>query len=161
MPEHFRGFAAVVERDGGTTYATICRGVADDEDVLGLLHAAPPAQARPLLLLGAVHFLLLSGVQHPLAAHYDTVATVLGEPPRTPTTDVTAAFISFCHDFAPELTELIATRRTQTNEVGRCIALLPGLCHIASHDAEGEPLSLLDLGTSAVRTESPSCSRYV
>ena len=149
MPEHFRGFAAVVERDGGTTYATICRGVADNEDVLGLLNAAPPAQARPLLLLGAVHFLLLSGVQHPLAAHYDTVAATLGSPPQTPTTDVTAAFISFCHDFGPQLTQLIATRRTQTNEVGRCTALLPGLCHIASHDAEGGPLSLLDLGTSA------------
>ena len=149
MPEHFRGFAAVVERDGGTTYATICRGVADNEDVLGLLNAAPPAQARPLLLLGAVHFLLLSGVQHPLAAHYDTVAATLGSPPQTPTTDVTAAFISFCHDFRPALTELIATRRTQTNEVGRCTALLPGLCHIAALQPDAGPLSLLDLGTSA------------
>jgi hypothetical protein len=149
MPEHFRGFAAVVERDGGTTYATICRGVADDADVLALLNAAPPAQARPLLLLAAVHYLLLSGVEHPLAAHYDTVATMSGSPPHAPTTDVTADFISFCHDFGPELTELIATRRTQTNEVGRCTALLPGLCHIASQYAEGAPLSLLDLGTSA------------
>ncbi|HEY6429962.1 MAG TPA: DUF2332 domain-containing protein, partial [Acidimicrobiales bacterium] len=149
MPEHFRGFAAVVERDGGTTYATICRGVADNEDILSLLDAAPPAQARPLLLLGAVHFLLLSGAEHPLAAHYDTVATMAGSPPAYPKTDLTAAFISFCHDFRPQLTELIATRRTQTNEVGRCTALLPGLCHIASERAEGQPLSLLDLGTSA------------
>ncbi len=149
MPEHFLGFATVVERDGGTTYATICRGVAHDEDVLALLDAAPAAQRRPLLLLAAVHFLLLSGAEHPLATHYDTVATLAGTPPRPPATDVTAAFISFCHDFAPEITELVATRRTQTNEVGRCTALLPGLCHIASHYADDRPLSLLDLGTSA------------
>jgi hypothetical protein len=149
LTEHFRGFAAVVERDGGTTYAAICRGVADDAGVLALLDAAPPAQRRPLILLAAVHYLLLSGVPHPLAAHYDTVTTMLGLPPETPTTDVTAAFISFCHDLRPQLTELVATRRTQTNEVGRCTALLPGLCHIAAEAGRGEPLTLLDLGTSA------------
>jgi hypothetical protein len=149
MHEHFRGFATVVERDGGTTYATICRGVADDDHVLSLLDAAPPAQRRPLLLLAAVHFLLLSGAEHPLAAHYDTVATLSGSPSVSPTHDVTADFISFCHEFRPALTELIATRRTQTNEVGRCTALLPGLCHIAALQPDGVPLSLLDLGTSA------------
>ena len=31
------------------------------------------AQRRPNLLLAAVHFLLLGGAAHPLAAHYDTV----------------------------------------------------------------------------------------
>jgi hypothetical protein len=149
MPEHFRGFAAVAERDGGTTYATICRGVADDAEVLSLLDAAPPAQQRPLLLLAAVHFLLLSGIAHPLAAHYDTVTAMVGPPPDSPTNDVTADFVSFCHDFRPELTQLIATRRTQTNEVGRCTALLPGLCHVASLHPDRRPLSLLDLGASA------------
>jgi hypothetical protein len=148
MTEHFRGFADVVERDGGTTYAAICRGVAEDEDVLGLLDAAPPEQRRPLLLLAAVHSLLLSGIDHPLAAYYDTVTTMRGSPPTPPTTDVTSAFRSFCLDHREELTQLIATRRTQTNEVGRCTALLPGLCHVASLH-RGEPVSLLDLGTSA------------
>ena len=48
-----------------------------------------------------------------------------------------------------ELERLIATRSTQTNEVGRCTGLLPGLCHIAAQYEWHEPLSLLDLGTSA------------
>ena len=48
-----------------------------------------------------------------------------------------------------ELERLIATRSTQTNEVGRCTGLLPGLCHIAAQYGWQEPLSLLDLGTSA------------
>ena len=74
LSDHFRGFAAVVERDGGTTYAAICRGVADDDDVLSLLDGAPLPQRRPLLLLAAVHYLLLAGAEHPLAAFYDTVA---------------------------------------------------------------------------------------
>jgi hypothetical protein len=148
MTEHFRDFADVVERDGATTYALICRGVAEDEEVLGLLDSAPPEQRRPLLLLAAVHSLLLSGVDHPLAAYYDTVATVRGSMPRTPATDVIGAFRSFCQDHRDELVELLATRRTQTNEVGRCTALLPGLCHVASLHP-GEPVSLLDLGASA------------
>ena len=82
MADHFRAFANVVERDGGTTYATICRSVADDPDVLSLLDAAPAAQQRPLLLLAAVHFLLLSGDDHPLASFYDTVAALRDTRPR-------------------------------------------------------------------------------
>ena len=48
-----------------------------------------------------------------------------------------------------ELLELIATGSTQTNEVGRCTALLPALSHIAAGYDRGQPLGLLDLGTSA------------
>ena len=76
LREHFIAFADTVERDGGSTYPTICRGVAADEEVLSLLDGAPLMQRRPLLLLAAVHFLLLSGTEHPLADFYDTVRVV-------------------------------------------------------------------------------------
>jgi hypothetical protein len=150
LADHFSGFAAVVERDGGTTYPAICRSVAGDDDLLSLLNGAPLPQRRPLLLLAAVHFLLLSGTEHPLAAFYDTVAIVRGIPPAPPPSDdVAAAFADFCHLHRAEIERLVATRSTQTNEVGRCSALLPGLCLIASQYEWQEPLSLLDLGTSA------------
>ena len=150
LGEQFSDFAAVVERDGGVTYAAICRGVADDDEVLALLAGAPLPQRRPLLLLAAVHFLLLSGSTHPLAAFYDTVGLVRGVPVGAPPqADVAAAFADFCRVHRVELERLIATRSTQTNEVGRCAALLPGLCHIAAQYSWQEPLSLLDLGTSA------------
>ncbi len=138
----------MVERDGGITYPAICRAVADDDEVLALLDGAPLPQRRPLLLLAAVHFLLLSGVDHPLAFHYDTVAEVRGTP-LDRSGDVADVFADFCRAHRPELAELIATRTTQTNEVGRCTALMPGLCHVASLCGWDEPLSLLDLGTSA------------
>jgi hypothetical protein len=150
LSDHFRGFAAVAERDGGTTYAAICRGVADDGGVLSLLDGAALPQRRPLLLLAAVHYLLLAGAEHPLSGSYDTVAAVRGAaagPPVAP--DVAAAFADFCSAHRAELEQLIATRATQTNEVGRCTALLPGLCHIASLYRWEVPISLLDLGTSA------------
>jgi hypothetical protein len=150
LGEHFRAFAKTTERDGGTTYSSISRAVADDEDVLALLDDAPLPQRRPLLLLAAIHFLLLSGAEHPLADYYDTVRLVRGRPDEPPPEgDVVAAFTDFCRVHRSEIEELTATRSTQTNEVGRCSALLPGLCHIAALYDRQEPLSLLDLGTSA------------
>jgi hypothetical protein len=149
LADHFRGLAATVERDGGVIYPAICRGVADDPRELSLLDDTPLPQRRPLLLLAAVHFLLLSGVEHPLAAYYDTVADVRGTPFNPSAKDVTALFTSFCEDHRRDVEYVIATRTTQTNEVGRCSALLPGLCHIASRYDREAPLSLLDLGTSA------------
>ena len=148
LADHFRAFATVVERDGGTIYPAISRAVAENDEVLALLDGAPPSQRRPLLLLAAVHFLLLSGVEHPLATLYDTVAAVRGTP-YDPSGDPAAAFADFCHEHRGALEDLITTRRTQTNEVGRCTALLPGLCHVAAQYDWNEPLSLLDLGTSA------------
>ena len=151
LSDHFRGFAAVAERDGGTSYPAICRGVADDQEVLSLLDRATLPQRRPLILLASVHYLLLSGTAHPLAAFYDTVRAVRGSGVEEPPVgqDPTPAFRDFCHQHRRELEELIATRSTQTNEVGRCTGLLPGLCHIAAGYGWDVPLSLLDLGTSA------------
>jgi hypothetical protein len=150
LGDHFRTFAKTTQRDGGTTYSAISRAVADDGDVLALLDDAPLPQRRPLLLLAAVHFLLLSGAEHPLADYYDTVRLVRGRPDRPPPEgDVAAAFTDFCRVHRSEIEALTATRSTQTNEVGRCSALLPGLCHIAALYDGQEPLSLLDLGTSA------------
>jgi hypothetical protein len=149
LADHFRGLAATVERDGGVIYPAICRGVADDARVLSLLDDTPLPQRRPLLLLAAVHFLLLSGVDHPLAAYYDTVAEVRGTPFDASPKNVAALFTTFCEDHRRELEHVIATHITQTNEVGRCAALLPGLSHIASLYDWKAPLSLLDLGTSA------------
>jgi hypothetical protein len=149
LADHFRGLAVTVERDGGIIYPAICRGVAEDTRVLSLLDDTPLPQRRPLLLLAAVHFLLLSGVDHPLAAYYDTVAALRGTPLHASATDVSTVFTAFCEEHRRELEQVIATRTTQTNEVGRCSALLPGLCHIASLYDWDVPLSLLDLGTSA------------
>jgi hypothetical protein len=149
LADHFRGLAATVERDGGVIYPAICQGVADDPRVLSLLDDTPLPQRRPLLLLAAVHFLLLSGVQHPLAAYYDTVADVRGTPFDASPAEISAVFAAFCEEHRRELEQVIATHTTQTNEVGRCSALLPGLCHVASLYDWDVSLSLLDLGTSA------------
>jgi hypothetical protein len=152
LPEQFRLFAQGAARDGATTYDIICRGIADDPEIMALIGEAPLAQRRPNLLLAAVHFLLLGGTPHPLAAHYDTVRAVEADQPLAPAgpdSDVVVEFKDFCLTHRAELLELITVRSTQTNEVARCTALLPGLVHIAAGYPDGQPLQLLDLGTSA------------
>ena len=81
LPDQFRAFAESSARDGAITYGAICRGAADDPELLDLVARAPVTQRRPNLLLAAVHFLLLGGTPHALATHYDTVAAYLGTDP--------------------------------------------------------------------------------
>jgi hypothetical protein len=148
----FRAFALSVERDGATTYAAICRSVAEDPELLALMEQAAPAQRRPNLLLAAVHYLLLGGTDGGLARHYDTVSPpAAGDlAPGDPVAgDLATDFKSFCLDHSDALLELIATRSTQTNEVGRCAALFPALCVVAQRYGLDQPISLLDLGASA------------
>lgn len=160
LPEEFRRFARGVERDGAPRYAGICRGIATDPWLLDLVAQAPPDQRRPNIILAAVHYLLLGGADHPLAAWYPTVAALHGQPvgatcapfddvDGAPLADgIFTAFASFCRAHRDELALLIATRATQTNEVGRCTALLPALSTVAKR-SDGAPLVVVDLGTSA------------
>jgi hypothetical protein len=145
LPEQFLGFGQSAERDGCATYGAICRGVAGDPRVMALVEDAPPAQRRPNLLMAAVHSLLLAGADHPLSGYYDTVGGTGGDPADPPRDDVAVVFADFCRTHHDALVPLIATRSTQTNEVGRCAGLLPALCRIG----RGGRLSVLDLGTSA------------
>lgn len=160
IEKQFRRFAAGVGRENGAArYERICSATAADPEVLALVAAAPPAQRRPNILLAAVHYLLLSGVEHPLAAYYPTVAawrgpeSALGQATRRGAATgqdlegVAPAFADFCREHRDRLLALVATRATQTNEVGRCTALLPALCAIGTRT--GVPLAVLDLGASA------------
>lgn len=170
IAQQFRAFAVGAARDGAPLYERICNGVAGDSGLLGLLAEAPPDQRRPNLLLAAVHYLLLAGAGGPLGGHYRTVAVwraselggdvmhggglpQLRSAPRsadaagTPRPDPFSDFKAFCELHRDQLAGLIATRATQTNEVGRCIALLPTFAGLAARYEL--PLSLLDLGSSA------------
>ena len=106
-----------------------------------LLLAAPPEQRIPVLLLAAVHALVLDHPDSALARHYPN----LTEHPAGD--DPAPAFLEFCADHEAELSQLIATRTVQTNEVGRCALLLPVLGML---EREGVgPLAMVDVGTSA------------
>jgi hypothetical protein len=99
--------------------------------------AAPPIGHNPVLLLAAVHFLLLGGADHPLAAVY--AAESDGDPGPL--------FVDFCVQHRDELVDLLSTRHVNTNEVGRSAVLGPAFTTVARR--LGAPLAHVDVGCSA------------
>lgn len=100
------------------SYAEICHGIADDPDLLGLLLSLPLDKRQPNLLLAAVRW--LGG---PVSSY--------------------GAFRSFVQPQWTSVAAVMAQRRTQTNEVGRCGTLLPVLASLPG------PLALIEVGASA------------
>lgn len=116
--ENYRRFAVLEAHGTSPIYEAICDGVSTDPELLDLLAGLPPRCRQPNLLLGVVRYAF--GVQ----PTYDAFrATVLGNRDR--------------------VTELLHERRTQTNEPGRCAAMLPILASLP------QPLALLEVGASA------------
>jgi hypothetical protein len=121
-------------------YERLATGIAGDPALAGLLMHAPPGQRQPVLLFACVHDLLLVDGEDQLAAFYPNLTA------PADTGDPMPAFRGFCAAHHHELVALLATRSTQTNEVGRCALLLPAFGIIAE---EVGPLSHLDVGASA------------
>jgi hypothetical protein len=119
-------------------YAAICQSVADDPELLALVAAAPPSGQQPNVLFAAVHYLVLSGISHPLADVYAGRADRDLAP---------ALFRDLCLSQRHNVGQLLASRHTQTNEPGRAALLAVGLAVAA--DLVGEPIGLLDVGCSA------------
>lgn len=125
-------------------YATLSRAIAADAELLALAAVIPPDRAPPNVFLAAVHSLLLDDGDHPLAAYYPTCV----EDARAPDADAASKFRTFCAEYREELTELLTTRRTQTNAVRRCAALLPAFEYV-SRRVDRRPLALVEVGPSA------------
>jgi hypothetical protein len=113
------------------------RAVAARDDVLDMVRAAPPAAHRPNVLLAAVHYPLLGGLAHPLADVYA----------GTSDADPGPLFLDICVAQRPAIEDLLRTRHTNTNEVGRSALLGPALTDTARR--LGEPLALVEVGCSA------------
>ncbi|MEQ1872244.1 MAG: DUF2332 domain-containing protein [Ilumatobacteraceae bacterium] len=121
-------------------YGRLSQAIADDPEVMTLLHAAPEQQQIPVLLFAAVHDLLLRGQGEELAAFYPNLSSAV------PDDDPYPVFrrVALANDDVLRAT--IASRNTQTNEVGRCAYFLPVFGMLAD---EVGPLAHLDVGASA------------
>lgn len=123
-------------------YAALSAGIARDPDLYRLLRRAPPTQRLPVLLFASIHALLLADPGHELASWYPNLA----DRARTPDDPLLiATFKRFVAEHLSELTQLLETRVTQTNEVGRCLLLMPAMSVIA---ADVGRLAHLDVGAS-------------
>jgi hypothetical protein len=123
-------------------YAALSQVVADDPVLFRLLRHAPSTQRLPVLLFACVHELLIEHPDDELARWYPN----LGDEHRDPTDPgLATALRRFVGAHVDRLAHLLATRTTQTNEVGRCGSLLPALGLLAQ---DVGLLGLLDVGAS-------------
>ena len=117
---------AAVDAEAGGVVAEVLRGHEDD----------PAGSMLALRLMGAVHRRVLEGALPELEAHY------AGRDPDP----AWEAFRRALVEDAEAIRGLLG-RPVQTNEVGRCAALLPGFLAVAAET--GLPLRLLEVGASA------------
>jgi len=125
-------------------YSAVCRGVASDSHCAALLQEAAPGQDRPVLWLAAVHDLVLRRPDVPAARWYASVVGRDHLPSGDPWPDVRRTVLA--HE--DELRTVIASRTTQTNEVNRCVYLVPALA-LACGDRPEQPVLLVEMGASA------------
>ena len=111
-------FAVREARGVSPVYERLSLAASCNDDVLPLLDTLSPAERQPQLLFGVVR--------------------LLGGPVEDP-----AAFCNFLVTNWAAIKAQVHTRTVQTNEAGRCAALLPVL------SALPQPLALLEVGASA------------
>lgn len=160
MTEHTRPDTALVQRlqarfarfathevPDDPLYVAIAEAVAARADWTAWLADAPATQQLPNLWLAAVQDRLLervdAGSRPPLADYY---ASAGGQ--RLPDAAFAACLADFVDAEEAALRERIATRATQTNEIGRCAVLWP-ILHALARRTGRTRIALLDVGCSA------------
>jgi hypothetical protein len=133
----FRYFAREAAAPDSPLYAETGELIADSPALLAL--AAHSREASPTLFFAAIHDELLRDPDHALARYYPTVG---GDGPGP---GLGAALEDFCAARAARLEATLGARSTQTNETGRCSALLPAFAAVADE----RPLALIEIGASA------------
>jgi hypothetical protein len=121
-------------------YSRISAAASADPAVAGLLTVARPGQARPVLLLAALHDLVLRSPDVPAARWFAAAPALDGDP----WPDVRETLLGS----ADALRSTIARRSTQTNEVNRSVSMA-ALLVAACADVPGTPVALVELGSSA------------
>lgn len=116
--ERYRMFATVEARGMSACYEAWAIGVADDPSTVALIDRLPAAKRQPNLVFSSARF---HGAE---AGDYPTFARWLAE-------------------HWPDVERTCLTHATQTNEPGRCAALLPALAALPG------PLALIEVGASA------------
>jgi hypothetical protein len=126
LAQTFRRFGEVEARKvKSPLYEQFSYGVAEDPEILDLLVLSPSEQPPPNLLFASVHYLLLTGVNHPLKDYYPDLS-----PSARSASTAYDAFRDFCLEHREELTRLISTRL------------------VAALDGDG-PLAQIEIGASA------------
>jgi hypothetical protein len=141
--DYWEYFVGEALRANSPLYARFAEGVGQDAELRAFAATAKKGQPHANILFAAVHFLLLRGAQHPLRRFYSD----LNDWKSVEDEDPFPAFRDFVESHRAELAPIVASRITNTNEVGRCSMLHAGFRAVAAET--GEPLNLIEIGPSA------------
>ena len=140
---HAKNIYAVSSINSSPLYEQLSLEIATDPTILSLVTEVDLSQQVSNLLLGAVHYLLFSGITSPLANYYPSLSA---NP--LPRNEAYPHFRTFCLEQADPIRQLVTTKRVQTNEVRRCTGLLPAFGMVAKR-SKNRPLALVEIGPSA------------
>jgi len=140
--DYYKFFANESRRGGSPLYERLSFGIADDVEIQNLAARRKNGQPPANLIFGAVQYLLLTGIEDPLAAYYPSLGGT-----RAVDDAAYGLFRDFCHRHEAEIADIISARVTNTNEVGRSALLAPGFEFVAH--LENKPLGLIEIGSSA------------
>ena len=146
LQEQFAFFSGTPMRDDPLNQA-LCAAAARRADWAALLAHAPAPQRWPLLWLAALQDRVLALVdagERPALADYYASAG----PARAPDAALESHLGDFIERHRDALAHAIATRTTQTNEIGRCAVLWPVLRRLVETTGRRR-IALLDVGCSA------------
>ena len=147
LPARFRRHADMLVRSNRSPLCiALMRAAADDIDRGGPVARlfagipAPPGSVPQLRLVGALHYLVLSGRAPDLAAYYPSVGG------KEPVSGVWPAAQATIDERFDEIRARLH-RTVQTNEPGRSAVLFAGLLWLS--DRYRRPIRLLEVGASA------------
>ena len=146
MQDKFAWFARNALQDD-PLYRALADAAARHPDWAALLAVAPATQRWPMLWFAALQDRVLAltdaGERPALADYYASVGAA-----RAPDAALEPLLGAFIERHSDVLAHCIATRTTQTNEIGRCVVLWPVLQGLV--EATGRHrIALLDVGCSA------------
>ena len=140
--EYWRDFARDARAMGSPLYADLALAIDGDDALKAMAARRRRGQPAANLLLGAVHFLLMRGAQHPLRDFYPTLGGT-----KVGAAEMFAQFRDFVFGHRDDVLRLVQTKVTNTNEVGRSAVLRAGFGALAK--LESAPLHLIEIGPSA------------
>lgn len=146
----FQRFMQEAKDHRGRLYEYLSGRIVEDWEMLRI---ATKTQRSPIpnTFFAAVHFLLLNNPKDPLGKYYGSITPqpLTSDSLLRPSNEgVFDKFKDFVMRHESELTDILKTGITQTNEVGRCAYLLPAF-QTVYRLGKNLPLSLIDVGCSA------------
>jgi len=142
--DYWEFFLAETRRGNAPLYEAFTRGVAQSEELKQLAYNVRAGQPPANVLYAAVHYMLLRGSNHELRRFYPNLS---GGSSRRDLDNAFPVFLDFVTNHREQLAPLIASRVTNTNEVGRSAVLHAGFQTLARR--KEKPLHLIELGSSA------------